>query len=339
MDISELSPSHVVGLVALRKQIHSGLMQISSPRELLASIPHMLGFHPTNSVVVVAFDADEVVAAVRADIEVVRTAMISPLIATLKDIDEAFLAIVYFASSQEATTDWQDELAQLIEHSVLDSLLVTPTHWRSLLCEDVECCPREGHVLDDAATSLDAFLVFNGSAPFRSREELVSSLQPVTRDEGESDAIRQAFAQETSLSAEHEHLGLIEVFASGREPTIEDIARLCVAIDDFHIRDALLRSCYDDPHIRSVLKIALHSHIAIVPESLVAPAATLLAGCAWLDGNGVLANVAVARALEVDPDYSLAQLLDRALTHGVPPHVWAESLAAVSMERCLAGAA
>lgn len=314
-------------------------MQISSPRELLATIPHMLGFHPSNSVVIVAFDADEVVAAVRADIEVVRTAMISPLIATLKDIDEAFLAIVYFAHSQEATTDWQDELAQLIDHPVLDSLLVTPTHWRSLLCEDVECCPREGHVLDSATSSLDAFLVFNGSAPFRSREELVSSLQPSVRDEGESDAIGKAFAQETELSAEQEHLELIEVFTSGREPTIEDIARLCVAIGDFHIRDALLRSCYDDPHVRSVLKIALHSHMPNVPEAFVAPAATVLAGCAWLDGNGVLANVAVARALEVDPGYSLAQLLDRALTHGVPPHVWAESLAAVSMERCLAGAA
>lgn len=314
-------------------------MQISSPRELLATIPHMLGFHPSNSVVVVAFDADEVVAAVRADIDVVRTAMISPLFTSLVDVEEAFLAVVYFAESADAATDWQDEISQMIQHPVLDTLLVTGTHWRSLLCDDVECCPVEGHLLDNDASALDAFMVFNGSAPFGSREELVSSLRPRDMDEVAIRSVAKAFVQAEHQVAAIEHRNLIDLLTSNREIDLTEFGRLCIAISDFHIRDGLLRSAYDDPHLRSVLKIALHSHLHAAPDEFVAPAATVLAGCAWLDGNGVLANVAVARALEVDPDYSLAQLLDRALTHGIPPHVWAESLAAVSMERCLDGAA
>jgi hypothetical protein len=45
------------------------------------------------------------------------------------------------------------------------------------------------------------------------------------------------------------------------------------------------------------------------------------------------------QALLADPTYSLARLLDVALTHGVPAKVWADSLAAVSPQQCLSGAA
>ncbi len=314
-------------------------MQISSPRELLATIPHMLGFHPTHSVVVVAFDADHVVATVRADIDVVRVAMINPLISSLTNAEEAFLAIVYFADDVNETTDWQDELAQSLDIPVLDTLLVTQTHWRSLLCDDSDCCPSDGHPLDESSSMMDAFMVFNGSAPFRSREELVASLIPA-----DEDASYQNFDGEQSdvpsiVDVQSEHEWIISTLSADTEISRPDCDRLCESLTDFRVRDALLRSVYDDPRLRSVLKLALHSNMRSVPTHWVAPAATVLAGCAWLDGNGVLANVAISRALDVDPEYSLAQLLDRALTHGVPPHVWAESLAAVSMDRCLQGAA
>lgn len=314
-------------------------MQISSPRELLASIPHILGFQPSNSVVVVAFDADEVVAAVRADIDVVRIAMVQPLIHALAGTEDGFLAVVYYTDDHHATVDWQDELAQALSHPVLDSLLVTTSHWRSLLCHDVECCPIEGHPLNDGTAMMDAFLVFNGSAPFRTREELVNSLLPAQHSETTQKAIDKAFGGNPRSDPEAEHHWIVDLVNGASSWDVEQLGRVCLALSDFHVRDAVLRSAYDDPKFRSILKIALHTNLHLVPESLVAPAVTVLAGCAWLDGNGVLANVAIARALDVDANYSLAQLLDRALTHGVPPHVWAESLAAVSMERCLAGAA
>jgi hypothetical protein len=48
------------------------------------------------------------------------------------------------------------------------------------------------------------------------------------------------------------------------------------------------------------------------------------AALAWISyaaGDGVVANVAVDRALATDPHYSLAGLIDDALTRQVPPHL------------------
>jgi hypothetical protein len=56
-----------------------------------------------------------------------------------------------------------------------------------------------------------------------------------------------------------------------------------------------------------------------VPPPLDAAPATLLAVCAWLRGDGALAGAALDRALDGDPDYSLAVLLRDGLASCVPP--------------------
>jgi Domain of unknown function (DUF4192) len=54
------------------------------------------------------------------------------------------------------------------------------------------------------------------------------------------------------------------------------------------------------------------------PGYTAAPA-SLLAFTAWQDGNGVLANVALDRALSDRPGYSMATLLRQLVTAGAPP--------------------
>ena len=314
-------------------------MQISSPRELVAAIPHILGFHPHDSIVLVAFDDDEIVAAIRADIDTVREAMLAPLLSSIQDVDLAQIVVIYYTNDQAATNDWQDSLATHIQVPILDSLIVHDSTWRSLLCTDIECCPREGHVIEFGSSVAETALVFNGSAPFKSREELIESLRPTLEESGDTNEIAEAVRLLIFNDSVAEHLWVTTQFEKDEWTSGQSIARLSVALSDIRVRDALLRSAYDSPHLRAKIRFALHENLKRIPDEFVAPLATVLAGCAWLDGNGVLSNAAIARALEIDPDYSLAQLLDRALTHGVPPHVWAESLAAVSMDKCLAGAA
>lgn len=67
---------------------------------------------------------------------------------------------------------------------------------------------------------------------------------------------------------------------------------------------------------------------ARTPREVAAPVLTLLAMHSWAKGEGTLANVAVERALAVDPDYRLAQLLDQALAAVVRPRRFAETWAA-----------
>jgi len=54
------------------------------------------------------------------------------------------------------------------------------------------------------------------------------------------------------------------------------------------------------------------------PPYVPAPA-SLLAFTAWQSGDGALANVALDRALDADPGYSMAHLLREAIDCGAPP--------------------
>ena len=58
------------------------------------------------------------------------------------------------------------------------------------------------------------------------------------------------------------------------------------------------------------------------PTRCAAAPAALLGFAAWQAGQGALAWCAVDRCHEVDPDYSLADLVAEALIRVVPPDAW-----------------
>ena len=116
-------------------------------------------------------------------------------------------------------------------------------------------------------------------------------------------------------------------------------AQLCIGLRDIRTRDGLLRRLHDAPELRGLFLSHLIREVARADQEYVAPLATVYAGIAWLEGQSQLTRLAVDHALQIDSSYSLAQLLDIALRHNVPPAVWSSSLAAVSFDACLKGAA
>lgn len=58
---------------------------------------------------------------------------------------------------------------------------------------------------------------------------------------------------------------------------------------------------------------------ALVPDDLAPPVLTATGQAAWAFNNGTLANLTIGRALELAPDYTLADLTDKLLQHAVPP--------------------
>ena len=63
--------------------------------------------------------------------------------------------------------------------------------------------------------------------------------------------------------------------------------------------------------------------------------AAVLAVCAWVDGDGAAARVALDRALDADPAYSLAGLVAAALDTGTPPWTWVSMMSEVSVAEIL----
>jgi len=121
--------------------------------------------------------------------------------------------------------------------------------------------------------------------------------------------------------------------------TWQEHAQLSVGICDIRTRDGLLRMLHDSPELRMQFQSHLIREVARAEQECIAPLATVYAGIAWLEGQTQVTRLAVDHALKLDPSYSLAQLLDIALRHDVPPSVWSSSLAAVSFDACLKGAA
>jgi hypothetical protein len=100
-------------------------------------------------------------------------------------------------------------------------------------------------------------------------------------------------------------------------PAGHSAAWLTVVLQDLRVRDDAW--CRMDPgYLSEHLRLWTDLTRLARPGYVSAPAA-LLAFCAWQQGNGALANVALDRALSDNPRYTMAQLLRQAIDSGAPP--------------------
>jgi hypothetical protein len=93
-------------------------------------------------------------------------------------------------------------------------------------------------------------------------------------------------------------------------------AILLHAVRDVTVRDACT-IWHDEAAVRLWLDL-----LPAAPAGWVAPVATLLAAAAYQRGNGALAVLALERALDDDPGYNLAHLLEQVTATGIPPHTF-----------------
>lgn len=113
----------------------------------------------------------------------------------------------------------------------------------------------------------------------------------------------------------------------------DQVGRLC----SVPIRDAVLRFAFDNPELRESLAGTI-KELKGESDQERACLATLCAGISLLDDLRDQCAEFVAQALDADSGYSLARLLNLAISHGVPATVWADSLSEVSITECLEGA-
>ena len=326
-------------------------MIVHTPRQLLSALPHLIGFHPDNSIVIVAMDDDEILTIARVNWASDQVHLPESLLAGLRQVEKPAMVLVAYGDKEISLEQLIDLVPQAKEFDVLDALWVRSRRWTSLMCDDVSCCPLEGNVLSDV-TATDLEFMVAGSAPFASREDLATRLESIELDASQLkerdsavEVMRDDFAAEiakhtSKVSARGMYLDrLMQVWISETDHDWQSHALLVLVVSDIQMRDGFLRRMLDQPQLRLAIRTTLMHAVSQAQQGSVAPLATALAGCAWLDGNGALATVALERALAADSGYSLARLLERAISHNVPPSVWTESLEAVSYDECLAGAA
>ncbi len=342
------------------------VVSLSDSADIAAALPHLVGFHPHESVLLVALGGptgNRVGLTVRADLppRAASAAVVRALVRSVATDDPAgvVVAVVSEAPDERAPLPGGDGLAGLPHRDVVhdavvalaaldipvrDTLLVRSGRWWSYDCPEPCCAPGAGAPLPGGVSALAAASTAAGQVVARDRAALEARIAPL---DGPARAAmeaatwrlvdRRARAARVDADAEARRSWDAVLRAvrrcrppgAGRLPDRE-VARVLWALADVRVRDrALTLALGDDAPAAEVLWTECTRR---APAPLDAAPATLLAVSAWLRGDGAMANVALERALDSRPTYTLARLLADGLAACLPPAELRAMLASVTAD-------
>jgi hypothetical protein len=297
-------------------------LSIQNPDELIAVIPHLLGFKPEESIVFLPM---------RSDLPVARV----DLPTTTRDrdfvwnsISDAFrryaqpgtsVGIVCITADRALAEEVGPEFAARLDTIGIDTRLVVwadETRWADLDTGDM------GLQTDAARERIAAATVLTGRAqPATSRDSLATSLvgdrEPIARLLSETrNPARENTAKLEGLWA----LGRMQRFQrDGVRLSDGDAARLLVAVGSTPTRDRLW---LDMNRGNAASHVALWTDMTQrAPDEVRAAPASLLGFAGWLSGHGALAWCALDQVPK-DKPCALANLVATAVQTGMHPREW-----------------
>jgi hypothetical protein len=320
-------------------------VRISDPGEVAAALPHLLGFRPRESIVVIGLGGPRGSRAgmtVRADLPPPEAAhaLARALVRRLLTDDPAAALLAVVSESEDVGEPADDLPHRDLVHAVVlaldagglpvhDALLVRSGRWWSYDCPRPCCAPGAGTPLPHGVSELAAASVAAGQVVAEDRADLVARIEPhpsaampeAIERAGVACADALAARGRDRLAAESWQAlrAAVARLRSRSAPRLGDdeVARLLWGLDDRTVRDRALGLALGADAAAAEQLWTECTRRARSP--LVAAPATLLAVSAWLRGDGAMAGVAVDRALDCDPTYRFAQLLEDGLTACLPP--------------------
>ena len=326
-------------------------VRLSDPGDIAAALPHLIGFRPQQSLVVVSLHGSvglRLGLTARVDLPPaqLRRPVLAGLVRSLLTDRPAAVLLAVVSEDDDGTTappepgrrDAVPDLPHrpLVHEAVLafdaaglavrDALLVRRGRWWSYDCSRACCTPRAGTPLPVGTSPLAAAAAVTGQVVEADRAALARRIAPVgflaaegmarACDEvGDELARRTAQRGWDAVSDESWTAVLAAVEAAGpgsvQRLTDREVARLAWGLRDVDLRDRALRLALGPS--AAAAEVVWTELTRRAPSPLDAAPATLLAVTAWVRGDGALANVALERALASEPSYTFAGLLRTAL--------------------------
>ncbi|MFF5208220.1 DUF4192 domain-containing protein [Streptosporangium sp. NPDC000396] len=315
---------------------------LGSTEDFLGAVPYLMGFHPADSLIVIGLRGRRITGrlhlTVRWDLPLVAEAF-DQIVPLLRKEGITRVIVVGYGPGP-LVTPAVDAVTPLLRRSgvtLIDALRVEEGRYWSYTCSRSDCCPAGGTPYEREANAIAAQATVHGLVALPDRETLERLLDPVggaaraamrrttariTRELLDRLARCEdidGFAAEFVANGMFRVRGAIGTYASGGRLDDEQAARLGLELAVTRIRDeawALITDETHDVHRRLWQDLTRRLEPRFVP-----PAASLLGVAAWRDGDCALAGIALTRARDIDPGYSMANLLTHALHHLLPPHV------------------
>lgn len=315
------------------------IIRLTSPAEFAAAIPALLGFRPHESLVAALLDANRLQCVVRVDhpgdpsaiTEVICKAAVNG------GADRVVMAICTTADADEVLPCGQTLAASLTLSGlhVADVLLVHPDRFWSLMCQDPDCCPRQGTPIPAGPSHLETEQVALGRvAVAPSRQALADLYAPRPELVADPQVYREAspsLGEPLAARCKQALADLRLIVAATHRPDHRlvdhrpvELARIraTLLLDDVTVRDYLLgtlASGPDDPAAAEALtQLALTAPIEVRP----AIAVTAAVAQAMFAGS----PVAVWALLDLAEGTSLARLMTSAIHAGFTPGQIREAL-------------
>ena len=324
---------------------------LTSPHDLLAAIPFLIGYHPSDSLVLVSIKDDCVGMAMRIDYPIDQSEIAFDLCASHISADEADGALIV-AYQPRDRSDGDEVLAQTTAAlsragiAIYESILIAEGSYRSLLCHDITCCPIDGRPVpphDSSRIAMES-VVAGHPMPFASFAELGTSVRSnlLAQEEQWLERVQKSYVDPSDSDLNNLQrdgatavIDLANDFITNGISTDQDlIAHVLGRLSEIQVRDFALGS-HDGESAVGYQSMWMHL-LRSAPPGFIAPVACLAAAIAYEHGDGALARAALDRAFVDSPTYSLALLLKRVFSAGWPPQSFAQMRGELHPKVCAA---
>lgn len=327
------------------------VVRLRGPSDILGVLPYRLGFHPTESLVVVCLEGprrrDRLVMRLDLPPAAQEEAVAAEVAERVAHVGASAAVLVVYTGARSRPRRGRLARSAMVlalrralddRHVGLqEALLVTDGRWWSYLCHDPVCCPPSGTPLPAEPTAATVRYaveaVAQGEIVLADRDALRRSVEP--SDHAVARAVREqaAVAAEQLLIAVGQGdtdqdgpravtTALLQALRSrwergDRRVSPEDAAVVVLGLHDKTCRDAAMTGVLDDDS-GSLLDL-LGALVRQADDVDAAPVCTVLGWVAYAAGNGALAAVAAERAVRCEPGYAMAELLLEGMDRMVPP--------------------
>lgn len=310
------------------------VVRVSSPAEIAASLPALLGYHVEKSIVLILLGGPKhrIRLTMRLDMperldEATARAVWQTFIPGVRNAEADEAVIVFVDPQPGGVESLADALVGgLSDYGVgmRDVLVVADGRFRSLVCDDEQCCPPQGNPVPQTS-ALAAAAVTTGTVIRATRDDLRAEIAPPDEDAARRAQKVVALLRSTAWAGSlddpaesfDDYLDTACTAATGPGLSLDQAARLACLVSVGDFRDMAYLHMVQNDHVAH--REVWASVCRQIPRTDTVVPHVLFALAAYLDGHGAMASVALEAVEEVDADHPSVRLISDVIAEGVPP--------------------